>query len=182
VTVGFAWPPSAATLSLEHRGDGAPWATVQSRAAIPLTQALSSGYRIARTVTPVEVREPGRWHRGDILRVRLEIDAQADMTWVVVNDPVPAGAAHLGTGLARDSQVGATGDAARDQLQPSFAERAFDAYRAYYEFVPKGPLVTEYVIRLNEAGQFRLPGTRVEALYAPEMFGELPNAELEVAP
>ena len=37
-------------------------------------------------------------------------------------------------------------------------------------------------MRLNQGGRFELPATRVEALYAPEMFGELPNAPLEVAP
>ena len=31
-------------------------------------------------------------------------------------------------------------------------------------------------INTANAGQLQLPPTRVEALYAPEMFGELPNA------
>ena len=48
--------------------------------------------------------------------------------------------------------------------------------------MPKGTLVTEYTVRLNQAGRFVLPTTRVEALYAPEMFGEIPNDVLEVAP
>ena len=39
------------------------------------------------------------------MRVRLDLEAQSDMSWVVVNDPVPAGAAILGTGLGRDSQI-----------------------------------------------------------------------------
>ena len=60
--------------------------------------------------------------------------------------------------------------------------RAFDGFRAYYRYVPKGPLVAEYTIRLNQAGRFTMPGTRVEALYSPEMFGELPGTVLEVAP
>ena len=34
--------------------------------------------------------------RGDVVRVRLDIDAQSDMTWVVVNDPIPSGATILG--------------------------------------------------------------------------------------
>ncbi|MGH8582404.1 MAG: hypothetical protein ACREWG_06355, partial [Gammaproteobacteria bacterium] len=33
----------------------------------------------------------------------------------------------------------------------------------------------EYTVRLNAAGEFKLPATRVEALYAPEMLGEVPN-------
>ena len=37
-------------------------------------------------------------------------------------------------------------------------------------------------MRLNNPGRFALPPTRVEAMYAPEMFGESPNAGIEVAP
>jgi len=37
-------------------------------------------------------------------------------------------------------------------------------------------------VRLNNPGEFNLPATRVEAMYAPEMFGELPNASLTVGP
>ena len=35
-------------------------------------------------------------------------------------------------------------------------------------------------MRLNNAGTFALPPTRVEALYAPEMFGEAPNTSMQV--
>ena len=38
----------------------------------------------------------------------------------------------------------------------------------------------EYTVRLNNPGVFNLPPTRVEALYAPEMFGEAPNAPVQV--
>jgi hypothetical protein len=130
----------------------------------------------------VEAREAGRWSSGDIVRVRLEIDAQTDMTWVVVNDPIPTGAAHLGSGLARESRIATQGTVDTDALWPAFEERPFSAFRAYYEFVPKGQFVVEYTMRLNHGGVFHLPPTRVEALYAPEMFGEIPNAPIEVQP
>ena len=42
--------------------------------------------------------------------------------------------------------------------------------------MPKGRFSTEYTVRLNNPGTFQLPPTRVEAMYAPEMFGERPNA------
>ena len=61
-----------------------------------------------------------------------------------------------------------------------YEERRFDAFRAYYSYVPKGTFVLEYTVRLNNSGSFVLPATRVEAMYAPEMFGELPNATLQV--
>jgi hypothetical protein len=36
-------------------------------------------------------------------------------------------------------------------------------------------------VRLNNAGAFQFPATRVEAMYAPEIFGEAPNVPLDVA-
>ena len=101
----FSWPAQQAELTLEHAGDGKPWATIQSLAAIPLTEPFSSGFSIKRAVVPIEQKTKGQWTRGDVLRVRLDLEAQSDMSWVVVNDPVPAGSSILGTGLGRDSQI-----------------------------------------------------------------------------
>ncbi len=179
------WPPAPvveAALKLTHEGGGAPWATVQSLAAIPLKQPFSSGYHIKRTVTPVEQKRPGVYSRGDVLRVRLELESQSDMTWVVVNDPIPAGAAILGTGLGRDSQILAQNEQRQGFVWAAYEERTFDAFHAYYQFVPRGRWVVEYTLRLNNAGRFEMPATRVEAMYSPEMFGEIPNAAVEVQP
>jgi uncharacterized protein YfaS (alpha-2-macroglobulin family) len=178
----FKWPLAEAALSVSQSGTGKPWVTVQSRAAIPLKAALSSGFRVVRTVTPVETKVPGELRRGDVVRVRLELEAQSDMAWVVVVDPVPAGSAILGTGLAKDSRILTSGEQQRGFVWPAFEERTFDAFRAYYRFVPKGSWVVEYSLRLNSIGRFELPPTRVEAMYAPEMFGELPNAAVTVNP
>jgi uncharacterized protein YfaS (alpha-2-macroglobulin family) len=178
----MSWPDAMAELSAVHQGAGKPWLTVQGLAALPLKAPLSNGYTLRRTVTALERKHPERWSRGDILRVRLEIDAQAEMTWVAVSDPVPAGAAILGTGLGRDSRLLASGEDRRLGVWPAFEERSFDAFRSYYEHVPKGALALEYTLRLNQAGTFSLPPTRVEALYAPEVFGEIPNEKLEVFP
>jgi uncharacterized protein YfaS (alpha-2-macroglobulin family) len=104
------------------------------------------------------------------------------MTWVVVDDPLPAGATALGRGLGGDSTMATAGERRQGTVWPAFEERTFTAYRAYFRYVPKGTLVTEYTVRLNNPGTFNLPATRVEAMYAPEMFGEIPNAAWSVAP
>jgi hypothetical protein len=178
----FSWPATAASLNLQQDGTGKPWATIQSLAAIPLKDPFSSGYRIKRTISPVEQKSKGQWTRGDVMRIRLDVEAQSDMSWVVVNDPVPAGAAILGTGLGRDSQILTSGEKKQGWVWPAFEERKFDSFRAYYRFVPKGKWTVEYTARLNNAGEFLLPPTRVEALYSPEMFGEIPNVRVSVAP
>ncbi|QSN60213.1 Ig-like domain-containing alpha-2-macroglobulin family protein [Caballeronia sp. M1242] len=174
-------PWSTGSLALTQQGTGKPWATIESLAAVDMKAPLAAGYRIAKTITPVEPAVKGAFSRGDIVRVSLDIDAQSDMTWVVVNDPIPAGATILGSGLGRDSESATQGERSSGQW-PMYVERAFDGYRAYYDYLPKGKLHVEYTMRLNNAGSFGLPPTRVEALYAPSTFGALPNARMVVNP
>ena len=122
------------------------------------------------------------WRRGDVARVTLEVDAQSDMAWVVVDDPLPAGSTALGSGLGGDSRIATQGERRAGNVWPAFEERTVSAFRAYYRYVPKGKFVVEYTVRLDNPGTFALPGTRVEAMYAPEMFGELPVTSWTVLP
>jgi len=189
-TMPLGWPAgfavngnkADANLQVDHDGTGKPWVTVTSRAAVPVLVPFGSGYRITKTITPVEQKVAGKWSRGDVVRVHLDIDVQADATWVVVNDPIPGGAAMLGTGLGGDDQIstGTEKDDSRGWL--AYQERSFEAFRAYYRYLPKGAFSVEYTMRLNNPGRFGLPQTRVEAMYAPEMFGESPNAAWTVLP
>ena len=88
----------------------------------------------------------------------------------------------LGSGLGGDSRIASAGARQSGGASPAFTERTFEAFRAYYDFVPQGRWSAEYMVRLNNAGRFELPPTRVEVLYAPEVFGAAPNAALEVRP
>jgi uncharacterized protein YfaS (alpha-2-macroglobulin family) len=183
-TMFLPWPKEAAsdTLNVTHQGPGKPWLTLQSVAAIDLKAPFAAGYSIKKTVTPTEVAVAGKVSRGDVWRVTLEINASADMTWVVVTDPIPGGSTLLGGGLGRDSQIATQGEKRPAGVWPAFEERSFESFRGYYEYVPKGVFKVEYTLRLNNVGEFALPPTRVEAMYAPEMFGETPNARVKVEP
>jgi len=181
----LAWPATPGPLNVAQDGAGKPWLTVQSLAAVPLKAPLRAGYNVVRSVSAVEQKDKAAFSRGDVLRVRLEIDAQTDMTWVVVSDPVPGGATILGSGLGRDSAIATAasgGEKRSGNAWPAYEERSFEAFRSYYEYLPKGKHVIEYTVRLNNPGKFALPPTRVEAMYAPETFGEAPNAMVDVAP
>lgn len=180
--VTLPWANTAGTFEATHAGTGAPWLLVRATAALPLDRPLSSGFRIKRSVTAVEQHHPDRWSRGDVVRVRLDLEAQSDMTWVVVDDPVPAGATILGNGTGGQSTLLARGERREGRVWTAFEERRFDAFRAYYRYVPKGAWTVEYTVRLNNPGTFQLPATRVEAMYAPEMLGEAPNAAVTVEP
>jgi alpha-2-macroglobulin len=168
------------TLSITHQGTGKPWLTIQSLAAVPLNAPFNAGYQIKKTVTATEQAVAGKYSRGDVLRVSIEVIASADMTWVAVTDPIPGGATILGGGLGRDSEIASKGERSSGSAWSAFEERSFESFRAYYEYVPKGSFKFEYTIRLNNVGDFAMPPTRAEAMYAPEMFGALPNARVKV--
>jgi uncharacterized protein YfaS (alpha-2-macroglobulin family) len=182
--IDLPWAASGGPLTVQQDGSGQPWLTVQSLAAVPRTEAFFAGYQIRKTLTPIEQAVPGRYSRGDLLRVTLDVTASSDMSWVVVSDPIPAGASILGSGLGRDSLIATQGEPTRAQTRsaawPAFEERSFEAYRSYYRYLPRGTVQLRYTLRLNNVGDFAVPPTRVEALYAPEVFGEAPNARLVV--
>ena len=172
------------SLSVTHSGAGKPWLTLQSLAAVELKAPFNAGYRITKTIAPVEQANKalpvGSYSRGDVLRITLEVNASADMTWVAITDPVPGGAIILGSGLGRDSEIATQGEKRQGSGWPTFEERSFEAFRSYYEYLPKGVVKMEYTVRLNNVGVFSLPPSRVEAMYAPEMFGETPNGRVRV--
>src|SRR3546814_16581735 len=60
-TLDFLQPwasKNADTLVLEQQGQGRPWVTLRSLAAVPLDQAVSAGYAVQRSIDPV--RSEGR--------------------------------------------------------------------------------------------------------------------------
>ena len=167
-------------LSLTHNGTGKPWITVQSIAALPIKEPVSSGYTIQKTITPIETKTKGKYSKGDVIRITLNVTAKSTMTWVVLTDPIPSGSTILGSGLGGDSSSLTKGETSKGYVYPSFIERSMDSYRAYYEYVYGGAWTVEYTVRLNQDGIFNLPQTRVEAMYSPEMFGEFPNEVMKI--
>ncbi|WEK44403.1 MAG: MG2 domain-containing protein [Candidatus Sphingomonas colombiensis] len=209
-SASFAWPlatdrrqaslplPAGQTpLVLRQSGGDGPWATVSVKAAVPLTQPLSAGYRLTRKVDVVQRRIAGQLTRGDVLRVTLTVDATAERNWVVIDDPIPASATIIGDlggqskMLADQASAGdgvkfgaVDGDGKLWEVQagvvPAYVERGNTAWRGFYAWVPRGRFQASYMLRLNGAGRFQLPPTRVEAMYSPAIHAAVPNAPVVV--
>lgn len=175
-TARLNWPVNDSDLELLHKGEGTAWVGVRAQAQRDDDAPANAGYRINRRVIPVQKQQPGVWSRGDIYRVELEIHSRDAASWVVLDDPVPAGATILGSGLGRDATIPQTHDTSAD-YPPAFVERSAAAYRAYFDYLPAGRVRVSYTVRLNAVGDFALPPTRVHALYRPDLYGSLPNHE-----
>lgn len=210
-TIAKAWPltvdlrhasfplPAAQTpLRLTQSGGAGPWASVSVSAAVPLTKPLNAGYRMSRKVDVVQARTKGVLTRGDVVKVTITVDSTAERNWVVIDDPIPAGGTIIGD-LGGQSKIladqGSNGGGfdfvAQDGegklwnvevgAQLAYVERGNDSWRAFFSWLPKGKLTVSYLVRLNGAGRFNLPPSRVEAMYSPAIRAQLPNAPMTVA-
>ncbi len=176
-TASFPLAATPMPLRLEQAGGAGPWATVSVSAAVPLAKPLAAGYRMIRQVAVVQGRHPGRLTRGDVVKVTITVDASAERNWVVVDDPVPAGATIVGDLGGQSAMLGANGG---EGVQPSYVERGREAWRGYFAWVPRGRFSVSYTLRLNGAGRFGLPPSRVSAMYSPAIRAAVPNAPVVV--
>lgn len=185
------WPKGSekqsVAVQIDHTGSGKPWIHFETLASIPLKDGVDRGYRVSKKITPIVQAKEGTWSVGDVANIELTVNAKSDQSWVVVRDPVPAGASHLGTGLDgasslldQDPVVNAGSQETQD-WPTEYNEKSHSDFISYAAYLPRGAYRVSYRIRLNSAGKFRLPPTRVEAMYAPETFGESPNGDWNVS-
>jgi uncharacterized protein YfaS (alpha-2-macroglobulin family) len=180
-TLSLPLPAAPGALLLNHSNGPGPWATVSVRAAVPLTAPAFAGYRVSRTMTLIQRQHPDRISRGDVARITITVDAPVDRTWVVIEDPIPAGASIMSAGGGQSALLAAQGSNGSNAT-PSYVEQGLDAWRGYFGWLAKGRTMVEYTVRLNAVGRFQLPPTRVEAMYSPEIHAALPNSPLTIAP
>jgi hypothetical protein len=176
--LSFPLPTQATPLRFAQSGGAGPWATVMLKAAVPLRQPLAAGYRMTKGTQVVQARTKGKLTRGDVVKVTITVDASAERNWVVVSDPLPAGATVIG-GMANQSTLLQDGSGS-EGVQPSYIERGRDAWRGYFAWVPRGRFTVSYTMRLNGVGRLQVPPTRVEAMYSPAIRAAVPNASVVV--
>lgn len=162
----------ASDVSLLHTGTGAPWATVTVRAAVPLSEPMLRGFQYDRTISPRGAENSWEVECRDLVKVEITGRSDATYNWVVIHDPIPAGASIVRSD--NDEQSGSS--------WITFSKKLYDSYRAYFEEVTPGTFGASYVMRLNTAGAYQLPNSRTEAMYAPEVFAEFPLATFVIEP
>ncbi len=165
-------------LTLTQSGGAGPWAMVAVHAAVPLTQPLNAGYKLTREMTVVSAKQAGKLSQGDVVRVRLTIEASAERTWVALSDPLPPGAVVMSSLGGQSQQLQA--DEKSEGAWPAYRQSSRSTWQAFFDWLPRGTTVIEYTLRLNTAGTFALPPARVEAMYAPEIRGQFPIAPVTV--
>jgi len=134
-----------------------------------------------------EVREA---KLGDVIRVDLTIIAPNDLYYVMVEDPLPAGAEAIDTGLATTSLLAM--DPTLTRQSRSSATGMDEGFYPYYywwwrwysrselrdekvvlfaDYLPKGAYEYSYTMRTTLPGDYQVIPTLATEMYFPEVFG-----------
>jgi hypothetical protein len=159
--------------------------------------------RAAQEAAPEEQRVPcpelNEAQLGDVIRVDLTIIAPNDLYYVVVEDPLPAGAEGIDTGLATTSLLAM--DPTLSRNSPVFyGEDGEEFYSPYWwwwnwysrsemrdekvvlfaDYLPKGTYEYSYTMRATLPGDYHVLPTLATEFYFPEVFGRSDGRLLSV--
>ena len=95
--------------------------------------------------------------------------APTDLHYVLIEDPLPAGAEAIDTSLATTSQ--ADKSSIRNHWRFTHTELRDDKAVLFATYLPKGTYEYTYLIRATLPGEYQVRPTHAEEMYFPEVFG-----------
>jgi uncharacterized protein YfaS (alpha-2-macroglobulin family) len=180
-------------------GDGRLYYTAHLKAYLPVPtiKAIDRGiavqrrYVLASCTDGVKCPEVTSAKVGDVIRVELTIIAPSDLHYVQLEDPLPAGAEAIDTGLATTSQLAAAPSIGRgNEGERSYywwwwnwysrSELRDDRVALFATYLSKGSYEYSYTMRVTSAGEFNVIPTFVNEQYFPEVFGRSDGRLLSV--
>ncbi len=152
-------------------------------------KGYSNGFKVSKTIENMANSETIQV--GDVVKVTIQFEADKDNRnhHVVIDDPLPAGLVAINSALATEEPVGVSGE---DEVRSRYWEDG------YYRFIPnhfemrdtrvvafrdeiwKGPYQYSYYARAVCEGDFRMPPTKVQLMYTPEICGFTPETRVEI--
>jgi hypothetical protein len=119
---------------------------------------------------------------GDLVQVRLSIVAPHDLYYVVVEDPLPAGAEAVDPTLATTSVVDQAPTLRRSPERAeglywwwwnwySRSEMRDDKVVLFADYLPAGTYEYTYTFRATRPGEYQVIPTSAREFYFPEVFG-----------
>jgi len=142
--------------------------------------AASNGIRVNREYVRLSVEDfasktykvsalKGALKPGDIVGVRVTLQSDEDLQYVLLADPLPSGF-EVVDGVRFDEKAEYVSEMdVRDELVALFSA-----------YLPKGVHVYNYAIRPELMGDFHVMPTEAEEMYRPEVNGSGPEARLQV--
>lgn len=144
---------------------------------------LSRGFKIHKTIENTDGSKNIKV--GDIIKVKLNIEAEDSYRYAVIDDPLPAGFVAINTAIKTEERVDDKGkgyDGGEDdyywgdwdyetgtyKFVPNYFEMRDDRVLAFKDYVWKGQYHYSYYARAVCEGEFIMPSTKVQLMYGPD--------------
>lgn len=165
-------------------GDGALYYTSYLRLLLPVPEVepLTRGVVIDRRYVQVngdELTEISEAQVGDVVQVRLTLVAPDALHYLMIDDPLPAGAEAINPNLSIGQQIGTR--PSFDRLDPftygwnwwwfSHVEFRDARVNLYATYLPAGTYEYVYYIRAGIPGTYNVIPPTAQEFYFPEVYG-----------
>jgi hypothetical protein len=136
------------------------------------------GFAVYKKIETIDGKPLENPKAGTLVMVTLEVVVPKECLFVVVDDPLPAGFEAVNAGFMTESeeQQRRLAEAGGGDDEPwwqgfNHIEMHDNRVLLFADSLAPGVHTHRYVARALAYGQFTLPGTKAEQMYAPEVFG-----------
>ncbi len=150
----------------------------------------ANGFTIHKTVTNTDGSPAIKV--GDVVKVKLLIDIGDRNDFIVLDDPLPAGLVAINSAIKTEEAVGPQArhsawsdwdpDSGTYRFVPNYFEIRDDRVLAFKNRAWRGTYHYEYFARAVISGEFVLPSTKVQLMYAPDVVSFTPQSKVVIAP
>jgi uncharacterized protein YfaS (alpha-2-macroglobulin family) len=173
-------------------GEGRLYYTAHLKVYLPVEEIepLDRGIIVSRRYTDPDCTEGAKCPEvdeaavGDVVQVKLTVIAPHDLYYVVVEDPLPAGAEAIDTSLATTSRLEQEPGLYRETDDESWygfyywwwswysrSEMRDDKVVLFADYLPAGTYEYTYTFRATQPGEYQVIPTTANEFYFPEVFG-----------
>ena len=141
---------------------------------------------VVKSIRTLDGRPAADIKGGSLVVVTVEIALPQESHYIVVDDPLPGGLEAVnGSFLTESEEALRQIEAGDEEGWPSWlgfnhVELRDDRVLLFADWLPAGVHRHRYLARALSYGTFRMPGSKAEEMYAPEVFGRSAEREVRV--
>jgi uncharacterized protein YfaS (alpha-2-macroglobulin family) len=152
-------------------------------------EAIDRGFKVTKTYKTLDgtVVTANTFKAGEKYLVEVKVDTKMERSFVILDDPLPAGLGVLNPDFQTTSQYDVRETrASRDSEWAGYwgnfyrSEIYFDRVQVFADYLYRGTHTWKYLVIATNAGDFAVPNTVVLEMYNPEVFGRNANRRVQV--
>lgn len=145
----------------------------------PADTPVDQGFSVkSQYLNPKDNSPATEFKTGQLVKVRVEVEAPESREFVAVEAPLPAGFEAVNTKLATSANV--SGVSTRSSWRWTHRELRDDRALGFADNMYKGTMTMEFLARATTPGTFIAPPARAEEMYSPEVYGRSTSTKIVI--